>query len=406
MPTSTALVAKSISKSNSKSNSKAMAIAMHAETTTNKQILDARLRAEQTSHVREVFVARQELQLFFQKVSDAMDAEHKPMVFRLLTEARMEAMQLGMGLQLHTLSTPEPAAPIIGDYEDDLASSDGEAPPPPSTSKPAKGKGSGKPRPGMKGKRTGWNLFRSEIVTHTAQHGPPPALVERDRDLTDEQKVEMETVPNKKGQPGETKQQSKYPMYTKDNFTKLTGPGIYFAYTSLTEDQRKAFDERAADEWATLCAAREAAAASAPSGSGDSMVIEDVDEDELPTAVSRPKGGKAAAKSAKSGVVLQSGEHTLPELQHESESDDNDAPPSPKPKSKRPVEETTPPPKPPAEEPPTAPRKPKRSTGRKSARLATPEVASVQEPSEQAGAPATTTNEEEPSAEELFGEDD
>jgi len=387
MPTSTALIAKSISKS--KSNSKAMAIAMHAETTTNNQIRDARLRAEQTSHVREVFVARQELQLFFQKVMELMDSEHKPVVFKLSTEARMEAMQMGMGLQLHSLSTPEPAAPIVGDYEDDLASSDGEAPPPPSTPKPAKGKGSGKPRPGMRGKKSGWNLFRQDLVSKS----PSDAFVARDAALTPEQRSEK--AENDK---------PAHPLWTKENGSKFTDAGIIEAWKNLSIDEKKEWNERAADEWAILVAARDRAAASAPSGSGDSMVIEDVDEGELPTAVSRPKGGKAA-KSAKSGVVFQAGEHTLPELQPEAESDDDDAPPSPKPKSKRPVEEMTPPPKPPAEEPPAAPRKSKRSAGRKSARIATPEVASVQEPPEEAEAPATT-NEEEPSAEELFGEDD
>lgn len=397
MPTSTALVAKSISKS--KSNSKAMAIAMHAETITNKQIHDARLRAEQTSHVREVFVARQELQLFFQKVMELMDSECKPAVCELLTEARMEAMQMGMGLQLPSLSTPEPAAPIVGDYEDDLASSDGEAPPPPSTSKPTKGKGSGKPRPAMKGKKSGWNLFRQDL----APKSPSDAFVARDAALTPEQRSEKT---------GDDK--PAHPLWTKENGTKFTNDGLTAAWKNLTIDEKKEWNELAAEKWAALVKARENAATCAPSGSGDSMVIEDVDEDELPTAVSRPKGGKAAAKSAKSGVVLQAGEHTLPELQPEAESDDDDAPPSPKPKSKRPAEEMTPPPKPPAEEPPSAPRKSKRSAARKSARIATPEVASVQEPSEEAEeeqaeeeaeAPATT-NEEEPSAEELFGEDD
>ena len=111
MPTSTALV--SISKSNTKSNSipKAMAKALHQEAIMTNQIRAAELRAAQTSHTREVFVARMQLQLFVKALIERTDAADNARIYALLNEAREEAAQKGMGLELNTFSASAQAAP-------------------------------------------------------------------------------------------------------------------------------------------------------------------------------------------------------------------------------------------------------------------------------------------------------
>jgi len=349
-----------------------MAKAMHAESTTNNQIRAASQRATQTSHAKEVFVSRAHLQLFCQKVTDNMeDAESKAFISKLYMEAAAESMQMGMGLEL---SCP---APVVGvDYDDACSESDDEAPPPPvssksssksKSSKPVKGKGSGTSRPDMKGKKSGWNLFRQDVATKA----PSAEFVARDADLTPEQR----SAKTDKDKPA-------HPLWTKENGTKFTDAGMGESWKILTNEQKAAWNEQAADEWAILVAARAQAAASAPSDSDDQVIVEDPDDAELPMPLSAPA----------------------------EESDDNDAPPPPPPppptpKSKRPVEE-----------PPAVKRKSKRSgAGRKSVRIATPaeEEPAEEEPAEEEPAeeePAEEPVEEEPveeatTAEDLFGEE-
>ena len=307
---STAMISKSISKSNSKyksafgAKSKAAAVANHwlAEAATNDQIRAASLRATENCHTKEVFVARTHLQLFMQKIAETMhDAESKALLHSLYAEAAAESTQMGMGLELHALPAPATAAPVGRDYDDDSDDSDDEAPPPPTVSsksktntKPAKGRGSGTSRPDMKGKRSGWNLFRQNVVT-TA---PSTAFVERDEALTPAQREEK----TDKGRPA-------HPPWTKEAGSKHTDAGIFETWKNLTSEQKASWNARAADEWEALVTARARAAASAPSGSD--IFVEAPDDAEL----TMPLGGAASATA----------------------SDDNDAPP--KSKSKRPVEE-------------------------------------------------------------------
>ena len=385
MPTSTALISKTISKSATKSTSKskAMAKAMYTESTTNNQIRAASQRATQTSHAKEVFISRAHLQLFCQKVTDNMeDAESKAFISKLYMEAAAESMQMGMGLELHTC----PAPVVGGDYDDACSDSDDEAPPPAVSSepkpkpKPVKGRGSGTSRPGMKGKRCGWNLCRKHLSTEA----PPAEFVARDAALTPEQRSEKTD-----------KDKPAHPLWTKENGTKFTDAGMFESWKNMTDEQKASWNEQAADEWKMLVDARARADASAPSGSDDQMIVEDPDDAELPV----PLGGAASAE----------------------ESDDNDAPPPPPTsKSKRPVEEPAEEEpaaeEPAAEKPPAAKRKSKRSgAGRKSVRIATPaeEEPAEEEPAEEEPAeeePAEEPVEEEPveeatTAEDLFGEE-
>jgi hypothetical protein len=210
--------------------------------------------------------------------------------------------------------------------------------------------------PEMKGKRSGWNLCRKHLSTEA----PPAEFVARDAALTPEQRSEKTD-----------KDKPAHPLWTKENGTKFTDAGMFESWKRMTDERKASWNEQAADEWKMLVDARARAAASAPSGSDDQMIVEDPDDAELPV----PLGGAASAE----------------------ESDDNDAPPPPPTsKSKRPVEE-------PAEEepaaeesaaekPPAAKRKSKRSSaGRKSVRIATP-------------AEEESVAEEQTTEEDLFGE--
>ena len=373
MPTSTALISKSISKSVFKY--KAMAKALHAEATTNQQIRAANLRATETSHAKEVFVARTHLQLFLQKLVDNMEgAENKEGLYKLYAEAAAESMQMGIGLELHTC----PAPVVGGDYDDACSDSDDEAPPPAVSSKskpkPVKGKGSGTSRPDMKGKRSGWNLCRKHLSTEA----PPAEFVARDAALTPEQRSEKTD-----------KDKPAHPLWTKENGTKFTDAGMFESWKNMTDEQKASWNEQAADEWKMLVDARARAAASAPSGSDDQMIVEDPDDAELPV----PLGGAASAE----------------------ESDDNDAPPPPPTsKSKRPVEEPAEEEpaaeEPAAEKPPAAKRKSKRSgAGRKSVRIATPaeeEPAEEESVAEESVAEEESVADEPTTAEDLFGEEE
>ena len=328
MTMSSALVsapAKSISKSNSKSTgiTKSQVQAMLAEAANANQIRDAMRRSAQNEHSREVYVVRAHLQLLFQSVLGLCDPSDADGMHKLYHQAGAKAMQMGMELELTNYAAPSPATTTSLEYDEAQAESDGESPPPPAADATKPKSKSKVDRSHLKGKRTGWNLFRSDITAQTAKNGPHPDLIQHDRDLTDEQKAEMKSVPVK-GKPGEFKQKPVHPMYTKDNFSKLTDAGIIFAWSTLTKAQRDAYDEKAADEWRTLVKARENAANCPPSGSKDGMEIEGLDES------------------------LEEGALPAPVAVPDPDSDDDAPPPpptsKPKSKSKRPVEE------PPAEE--------------------------------------------------------